>query len=189
MKFYSKFSNHRIVLKPGIPGEPLLGRQPQAGIYVKFESGVADVKDQEVIDLLMQNRSFGKTIIAEEGEVKEDPYASQRRDTEPEHNVTNIEYGHIGKNQNPKPALAMSREQKAIVIEMAKGMAKEMAPELAKSMLLEMAAERKAAASEEAPQEVATPEEPVEEAQPEVPVTPEPKKPAAKKAPATKAKK
>lgn len=171
MKFYSKFSNHRIVLKPGIPGEPLLGRAPQPGVYVKFEDGVADVKDQDVIDMLLNNRNFGKTFVAEENSGGGDPYQANRRDAEPEHDVTEIKYGRVAGNLNPKPKLTMSREQKAIVTEMAKEMAKSMAPELAKEMLLEMAAERKAAESEEAKQEVAD------------------KKPATEKAPATKAKK
>lgn len=169
MKFFSKFSNHRIVLKPGLPGEPLLGRAPQPGIYVKFEDGVADVQDQEVIDMLLNNRNFGKTFVAEESATG-DPFRDQRRDFEPEHDVTKIEFGRVAGNLNPKPKLAMSREQKAIVTEMAKEMARQMAPELAKEMLLEMAAEQKAAKSEEANKEAAE------------------EKPAAKKAPATKAK-
>lgn len=167
-------------MKPGLPGEPLLGRPPQPGIYVKFEHGVADVKDEATIELLMNNKSFGKTIIAEDSKApKTDPYAAKRKGQEPEHDIIELKYGHIGKNLNPKPKTAMTNEQKSIVIDLAKDLAKDMA----KEMLLEMAAEHKSAKSEEAPKKVVDEVAPTEKA----PV--DATKPAAKKAPATKAKK
>lgn len=168
MKFYSKFSNHRMVLRPGIPGEPLLGRAPQPGIYVKFEDGVADVKDEAIIETLMNHRNFGKTFVAEK-ESSVDPYKSQRRDLEPEHDVTEIQYGHVGKSLNPKPKMAMNREQKEMVMEVAQ--------ELAKQMLLSMAAEKKAELDNAAAAEEEGAPAKEEEAKPEsLKKTPAPKK-------------
>jgi hypothetical protein len=137
MKFFSKYSNFRIVLKHGIPGEPLVGRPSIPGMYVKFEAGEVDVKQQEVIDLLLAHPRFGTDFVAEEI----DPFAKTRKGLEPQHDTVEIQFGHIGVNSNPRQK---GQEQKEMITAMAKELAvplaKEMAKEMARSIMAEMSA-------------------------------------------------
>lgn len=138
MKFVSKYSNYRIVLKRGIPAEPLTGRNAVPGLYVKFSNGVTEVKDESIVELMLKHPRFGTDFLKiEESEV--DPFANSRKDLEPEHDVKEMIYGHVGKSLNPKPAMNMNSDQKRMFNEMvmdaAKEMAKEMAPKLAVEIL------------------------------------------------------
>ena len=154
-----------MVLRPSMPGNNHTGTAPTAGIFVKFENGVADVKDQAVIDMLLIHSNFGKTFMAEE-QTKVDPFAAQRRDMEPEHDVTEIQFGHVGKNVNPKGPVSLTREQQAVLTEMAQKMAVEIAAK--------MIAENNAAQAEMAkPADVQPPVEmPVEPAAEPAPAEP-----------------
>lgn len=124
MKFIAKNSNLRVVLTPSIQAEPLAGRAAIRGLFVKFEDGVANVVDNEIIDLMLKHPAFNVDYIcAEEG--TRDPYI--RRSVEPEHNVVNIEYGHVGKNVNPATAMTgLTPELKKVLSDMAKSMAQQM---------------------------------------------------------------
>ncbi len=138
MKYISKNVNLRIVLVPGIPGERLTGRIMQPGKYVKFESGVVTIPDNntEYIEMMRNHPGFGSDFFeVEEG--KTDPYASNRKGMEPEHNIVNLEFGHVGKNINPKSRVMLPQEQKDIMKEMAIGMAKDMAKDIIKEFLAE----------------------------------------------------
>lgn len=130
MKFFSKYSNFRIVLKHGLPGEPMTGRAAVPGVYVKFEDGQVDVKSEEVIKMLLAHPTFGNKFVAEDA----DPFKGARKSTEPEHDMVNVEYGHIGSNKNPKQKI----DQKKAVIEMAKEIAIPLAKEMAKNIIAEM---------------------------------------------------
>lgn len=135
MKFISKNANLRVVLKHGSPSEPITGRQAIPGLYVKFESGVANVKDEEMIALMLAHPGFEIDYIKADDEGMADPYAISRKQVEPEHDIMEVKYGHVEKNLNPRGPMTLSQETKNILMEMAKNMAKEMAPQMAKEML------------------------------------------------------
>lgn len=134
-------SNYRVVLQHSIPAEPITGRQATPGIWAKFENGIADVRDERSVEMMLKHPAFGIDFVVMEDE-KKDPYLDLRDSIEPEHNITEIKYGHVEGSVNPKPAIAVNRETKKVLMDMAKGMAKEMAaemaPDMAKKMLKEV---------------------------------------------------
>lgn len=137
MKFISKSANLQVVLKHGIPAEPITGRQPVAGLYAKFENGVINTSNQEMIDLLLKHPGFNRDyILVEEGQI--DPYLAQRKPNEPEHDMVQLKYGHIEKNLNPRPALKLNSAQQQLVKELALKIAQDAAPKMAKKMLKDM---------------------------------------------------
>jgi len=148
MKFTSKQSNYRVVLRHGMPAEPITGRAAVPGISIKFENGQANVQNEEYCKLLMDHPAFNRDFILAEEPGVADPWQDFRRDPEPEHDITAIEYGHVGKNANPKPKISLSRDKQRELKEIAKGMAvemaKEMAPQMAKTLLETLAAQKQA---------------------------------------------
>jgi len=138
MKFVSKSNNLRIVLKHGMPAEPITGRASVSGVYIKFENGMVNVEDKATVELMMKHPGYDSDFICLEGA---DPYKSQRKDSEPEHDMTEIGPGGvIGKTNGGKPKVILSEAQKDAMKDIAKKMAMEMAPALAMEMLKEMAA-------------------------------------------------
>jgi len=137
MKFISKSTNLRIVLQHGMPAEPLTGRAAVAGLYIKFENGVVDVSDETTIKLMLSHPAFNSDFIKADDDGV-DPYADRRIESEPEHDMTEIKYGAIGKALNPKKGPPLTMEQKSAVTKMAKELAIKMAPTIAKQMLEEM---------------------------------------------------
>jgi len=135
MKFVSKNMNLRVVLRHAIPAEPMSGRNAVPGLYVKFESGFVEVKDEETIKLMLNHPGFNSDYIAVE-ESGKDPFADYRREKEPEHITTEIVYGHVGKTTGKKTVL--TPEQKKALRPMAEAMAKEMFKEMAPTMMQEM---------------------------------------------------
>lgn len=132
MKFISKHSNYRVVLRPGIPGNRMNGTQTIPGIYIKFEGGMVDVKNEEHIKMMLEHPAFinGSFIVAPED--KKDPYLASRKNIEPEHNISEMVHGSVGKTLTPKPTVKISEEQKKIMIESAKKMATVMFLEMKK---------------------------------------------------------
>jgi len=125
MKFVSKNSNLRIILTPSIQAEPLAGRAQVRGLFVKFEDGVANVIDEDIISRMLAHQDYGTDFIAAE-EGSKDPFI--RRSIEPEHNITDIEFGHVGKNKNPATVMSsMTPELKKALTDMAMNMAQQMA--------------------------------------------------------------
>lgn len=152
MKFHSKNINLRIILKPGLPAEPLTGRAAQPGLHVKFENGVVTVNDPNTAKLMKQHPGFGRDFV-DVDEAGVDPYAAQRATSmEPEHDQIEIKHGGIGKNLNPKPRMRMTADQKRALAQMAMEMAMEMAPKMAKEMLDKMVAVEQESAKGSAPQ-------------------------------------
>ncbi len=132
-KFISKNANLRVVLSPGIPGERLRGRLATPGKYVKFEMGVANVEDPKWIELMKSHSGFNSDFIVVDDK-KADPFAGSRREIEPEHDNISIDYGHIGKNLNPKSPVLLNKEQKQLVSKMASEMAKTMVKDILKEI-------------------------------------------------------
>ena len=164
MKFVSKSNNLRIVLKHGMPAEPITGRASVSGVYIKFENGMVNVEDEATVDLMMKHPGYDSDFICLEGV---DPYKNQRKDSEPAHDITEIGPGGvIGKTNSGKPNVSLSAAQKDVVRDIAKKMAMEMAPSLAMEMLKEMAAK----ADNKKPESEKTETEKKEDVKPETPL-------------------
>ena len=135
MKFVSKNQNLRIVLKPGIPGNPALGQPIISGLYVKFENGVANISDEKMIELMTSHPGFNSDFIKiEDSEI--DPYV--RKNIEPDHKIMDMDHGAMGKEINPKK-IVLPPEVKAEISRVAVEMAKEMAPKMALEILRKIA--------------------------------------------------
>lgn len=148
MRFVSKFSNYRIVLKQGMPAEPMTGRAAVGGVYVKFEDGMLDTGKlpstlgmtvEEVNKKLLDHPQFNRDFLLME-EMKVDPYALTRRSVEPEHDILTIEHGGVGKSMNPKQIV--DKDKQAVLVATAKEMAKTMAKEMLKEIMADMAKEK-----------------------------------------------
>lgn len=165
MKFVSKNMNLRIVLNHGIPAEPMSGRNAVPGQYVKFENGLADVKDEEMVKKMLNHAGFNSDFIAAEDSGR-DPYADYRSEKEPAHMITEMNYGHPGKTTGAKPNLTADQKKalRPMAEQMAREMFKEMAPTLMKEMLKTMATAKQEENSGAAP----VIEEIVEDVDPEV---------------------
>lgn len=136
MKFISKNMNLRVVLKNGIPAEPMSGRNAVPGLYVKFENGVADVKDEDLIQRMINHPGFNSDFIkVEENEL--DPYADYRSDKEPDHIITEMQFGHAGKTVGVKAKLTAEQKKalRPMAEQLAKEMIKEMGPQIIKDFL------------------------------------------------------
>jgi hypothetical protein len=143
MKFISKNANLRIVLRHSMPAEPMTGRLAVPGLYIKFENGIANVNNEEHVTMMLAHSGFNSDYI----QVKEDqldPYKNVRKESEPDHAITEFEHGRAEKVKGSSHNVRLDPKLKNAAVEMAKEMAKEMAPQLAKDMLLEMARQRKA---------------------------------------------
>jgi len=134
MKFVSKTANLRIVLKHGIASEPITGRASTPALYVKFENGIVDVREEESVDLMLKHSGFNRDfVMLEDGQI--DPHLSSRKSSEPEHNIMELEHGSVKKNINPRSTIKLSSAQQRLVKDMAIKIAQEIAPALAKNML------------------------------------------------------
>jgi hypothetical protein len=121
MKFFSKQGNLRVVLKHGMPAEPLTGRNAIPGLYVRFENGVANVASEESIILLKNHPRFNYDFVSEETK-QSDPFLNTRADNEPRHIITEMKYGTAAgttispKNVQISPELQSLINKKALEI-------------------------------------------------------------------------
>jgi len=136
MKFVSKQSNYQITLRPGISGSRVTGTHLVPGLYVRFEGGLATVNNEETIELMYNHPAFNRDFIVQP-EDKVDPYASTRRDTEPQHNITNIKHGAPDGSLTPKPKFVLSSDKMKIVNDMVEKRATEMVTEMLPKMVEE----------------------------------------------------
>ena len=154
MKFISKNANLRIVLRHAIPPEPITGRLGVPGLHIKFENGIAvsksmgDFSEEKIIEMMLAHSGFDRDYVAVK-EDQTDPYKSTRRENEPDHQITEMKYGHAENIQGSSHNVRLDPKLKDAAQKMAIEMAKEMAPQLAKDMLLEMAKQSKAAKAQE----------------------------------------
>lgn len=147
MKFISKSSNYMIVLKAGVSGNSLTGEPMKPGLSVRFRDGVAEVKDEDMITRMKNSDGFrAGDFIAVEDE-SEDPYESMRVGLEPEHIITEMQYGHptgrqvsAAKKQLPPEIKKMITDQ---ATEIAKSMVKDMIPGIMEELRSSMVADTK----------------------------------------------
>jgi len=110
VKFISKQQNYRAVLKPGLPREPLTGREAVPAIYAKFENGVFSNSDPAIIEMMMRHPGYGVDYIRAE----EEPagFTPARKELEPTHVITEIDKGYAGNTINqPKNAGMIATEK------------------------------------------------------------------------------
>ena len=152
-KFVSKNSNYMIVLRPGIEGNRNLGTHAVSGLYVKFQSGVVDVKEDSIAEQLRTHPSFGTDFV----EVKQDeidPFIDARVEIEPVHVTSEIKYGHA-EGKKASGATKMTPQMKKLIeaeaVKMLPGLLKSN-PSILKEVVLGLAAEMKAEEAKKADQ-------------------------------------
>lgn len=132
MKYFSKNANLMVVLRQGLPGNAQLGTATTPGLYVRFKDGAADLTDETMIGLMEKHPGFNSDFVKVE-EAVADPYATQRRSSEPVHRISELDHGQP--KRITKDPIAISPELKASLMTMAQEMAKPIAIELTKAML------------------------------------------------------
>ncbi len=145
MKFISRYSNYRLVLKPGLQAQPLVGMPSTPGVSIRFEDGMAEVTDPEYIKLVKAHPDFGTNILAAEDPATDD---FVRTGVTPEHNTMEIGFGRVMKTSGaPKtvnPELLKLVKKMAMDIvkaelpKMAREEAMKIAPQLAMDLIKDM---------------------------------------------------
>ena len=161
MKFYSKQSNYRVVLRPGTPREPLTGREAVPGIHVKFEGGVANVSNEDHIEMMMSHPGYNNDYISEK-ESNADSFGDHK-DTEPIHTTADMKYGTMENVKNPKPVVVASDPAKIKEIQ-------EMATKITAELMAKKEAEITEKAKKELMDDIKNTAEDVEEKEEEVKV-------------------
>jgi len=134
MKFVSKMANHRIILRPGLQGNPILGSEPVPTLYVQFRDGMVSVDDEDLLAKMLKHKGLGKDFIKVE-ENESDPYAYNRKSSEPVHVMSEIDRGQPINRSAPPVAPGMSPNVSKMIEDRAK--------EIAMTILAEMTAEAK----------------------------------------------
>ena len=103
-----------VVLRPGVEGNRALGTHAVSGLYVKFQGGTVDVKEDSIIEMLRAHPSFGSAFI-EVQQTDLDPYLDSREEIEPSHSIAEIKYGHVEKAIGSPRAVKLSPKLKKII--------------------------------------------------------------------------
>lgn len=132
MRFISKTANLHVILRPGLSAQPLTGTPAVPTISVRFQDGVADVRDGDLAEKMLAHPGFNIDFIAAD-DSGSDLFARQRASSEPAHVITEMKYGHpVGRSVSPVKTEIPAELKKAIA---------EQATELAKQMLPGLLAE------------------------------------------------
>lgn len=142
MKFISKSGRLNIILEPGIPANYLTGTSAKGTVFVKFESGIAEVEDPKLIEKMLAHPGFNQDFIAAD-EVGTDPFSHYRKDNEPDHVITEMIYGHPGKRTANPIKANVPPEVMKLIKQQATEIAQKMLPKMVAATLKEMAAEAK----------------------------------------------
>ena len=135
MKFISKNSTYRLILRAGQPAELATGRLPVPTIFVRFEEGVAEVKDEEHIKMVLAHKDYGVDFFAYEStDLKTQKLIADRVSAEPEHDITDIQFGHVGRKTSANK-FNMTPEIKAMLLDNSMAMAKSIALEMVKEQM------------------------------------------------------
>lgn len=132
MKFVSKNSNLLVVISPGIPAQPLSGTPAKSGIYVKFQDGIADVKDEEIAKKMLVHAGFNSDFIVAEDK---DPYIDYRQEKEPGHSISEIKYGHVENTMSSPKKPSLTPEMNALINQLAMQKVQEMIPTIVEATL------------------------------------------------------
>lgn len=149
MKFISKNGNLMVVLRPGLPAQPVTGTPPTPTIFVRFVNGVAEVNDEKLVEMMHNHPGFNADFISA-GEVAVDPYAHRREETEPVHIIQEMMYGHPGKRTVSQTKPKLPPELMKMITDQAQEIAKQMLPGMVKETLKAMVQDRQNAHEENA---------------------------------------
>ena len=135
MKFFSKNSNYRVTLEPGVPADSK-GRGAKSGLYVKFDNGVVDVEDPDIQEMLLSHPAYNEDFVSDQEQQNE----FQASNNEPEHEITELEHGSVKsvKSSKGEEGGQFSPEMKDFMMEQATKIAKEMATDMAQNKLEEI---------------------------------------------------
>ena len=134
MKFISKSSNLLIVLRAGLSAQPITGTPAKPTVSVRFKDGVADVQQQELVDMMLAHPAFNADFISADS-VAVDPYLASRIPSEPTHVLTELKYGTPTAREVKGGAVTLPPELQKMVATMASDMAKAMLPQMIESTL------------------------------------------------------
>lgn len=134
MKFISRSSNLHIILRPGIQAQPIVGAPAKPAISVRFQNGLANVENEELATMMLEHPGFNSDFISAE-EVKVDPYAAFRQDSEPVHTITEMKFGTPQKTVSSKSRPALPPEVLKLIQEQAIEIAKQMLPSMVEATL------------------------------------------------------
>ena len=138
MKFISKNANLRVVLRPGIPANQMSGIAGQPGVYVKFQNGIVETKDEQIISQMHAHNGFNLDFIAVDDD-GEDPFAAQREETEPVHILQNIKYGHSEERRmSPNRKAKLDPQIKKLVDELAMAKVNQLLPKMVEETVKKM---------------------------------------------------
>lgn len=127
MRFVSKSTNLNVILRPSLPSNPMTGTPATPGLFVRFIDGIADVKNEDMVKMLLAHPGFNQDFIAVEENAR-DPYAHNRAESEPGHVLTEMQFGQpVARKESGKQKLPP--EVMKLVQEYAADLVKEMLPE------------------------------------------------------------
>lgn len=135
MRFISKSGNLHIILKPGLPAQPLSGFSGSPTVSVRFQNGIADISDEELIQKMLKHPGFNLDFISSEDSNGADPYAYLRKDNEPQHITTEIKFGAPVSRKAPQVKRQLPDDIKRMIQEQATEIAKQMLPSMVKETL------------------------------------------------------
>lgn len=150
MKFISKSSNLLIVLRPGMSAQPLTGTPAKPTVSVRFKDGMADVQQEELVELMLAHPGFNGDFISAEAATT-DPYAANRQSSEPAHVLTEMKFGTPVATQTKGAKAQLSPEIMKLVQQMATKMAADMLPTMVENTIKEIVSANQPAKIEEAP--------------------------------------
>jgi hypothetical protein len=154
MKFVAKINNYSIMLRQGIPGNPLMAIPPKAGVYARFVDGQfftseyssALVTEEELIDLLLKSKQCGKDFFAVTDESAADPFQKSRKASEPVHSVMEM-----GQGSKPGRVLEGPKQINPAIKEAAEAMLAAMMPAIISKVRESVLAENVPAQVKKAP--------------------------------------
>jgi len=114
MKFISKSNRLTVILQPGISEDRLTGRPARPQVSVRFDGGLAEVKDQALIDLMLRHPAMGRDFILAD-EIAVDPYKNNRKEAEPAHLITEMKYGTPEKSIGSPVKVRLTPEMERII--------------------------------------------------------------------------
>jgi len=115
-----------LVIKPGVQGNPITGQPSISGLSVRFRDGIAEVKDESIINLMKNSEGYRSGEFVAVDEDGEDPFSDTRSALEPTHVISEMKYGHVeGRKVSETPLKIPAPIRKLIEIE-AKKMALKM---------------------------------------------------------------
>ena len=134
MKFISKSTNLLIVLRPGLSAQPITGTPAKPTISVRFKDGIADVQQEELVQMMLVHPGFNSDFISAE-DIPVDPYAATRQSSEPAHTHTELKFGTPISKHTEGGSTQLPPELQKLVASMATDMAKKMLPSMVEGTL------------------------------------------------------